>query len=418
MNNFIKENKILLISNLIAIILTYSIFFDESYSQTIAYLTFSGVIIIASVFNIFSLIKAPTKKIYRYFWYNIFLGLTISVPAIYSLISDQNNGIGTIDFILGFLFFTFLITQFFIYISLLIKLIKEKSISYQNIDNKFSKFFCTHIPLILFLLIFAYFHIIQNFQLLYIRVIDYFLYAVANLLIISQIFVWIYHAIKISRKFFLRNKIMIAIDGPSASGKGSVAKKLASHYNLPYLNTGSLYRACALRLIKNNISLEDFQNKIDIITKDIATEDLENEELFLESTGEIASVISQNKKLRKALLSTQKIFIKKSLKEKSGVILDGRDISSVIMPYANYKFYITANIDSRAQRRFDQLKAKDINVSYEEIFQKLIKRDENDINRKNSALVIDKDAIIIDNSNINAQQTFEEALKHINRSTN
>ncbi len=130
----------------------------------------------------------------------------------------------------------------------------------------------------------------------------------------------------------MNKNLLIAIDGPSASGKGSLAKRIADHFNLPYLNTGALYRAVALRLLNQKIALENFPEKIDELTNNIDHDDLENEELFSEKTGEVASVIAKNPDLRKKLVNFQREFIKNGKETKGGAVLDGRDISSVIMP--------------------------------------------------------------------------------------
>lgn len=212
--------------------------------------------------------------------------------------------------------------------------------------------------------------------------------------------------------------LLIAIDGPSASGKGSLAKKIADHFHLPYLNTGALYRAVALRLIHKKIHIHDFENHIDELTNNIAHDDLENEQLFSEITGSTASIIAKNPNLRKKLVTVQHEFIKNGIEKANGAVLDGRDIASVIMPQANHKFFVTAAVAIRADRRYKQLKAKGDKVSFEEILTQLKKRDENDKNRLASPLVIDKDAIIIDNGNLTIEETFSTAIKYINEKRN
>ena len=211
----------------------------------------------------------------------------------------------------------------------------------------------------------------------------------------------------------LQKKLLIAIDGPSASGKGTVAKKLSQHFSLPYLNTGALYRATALRLLQKQISITDFEKNISELTKDIDKDDLENEELFSEKIGEISSIIAKNSKLRLALFYLQRNFIDNSIAKYNGAILDGRDIASVIMPEANYKFFITAKVEVRAERRFKQLTAKNNIVFYDQILMQLKARDDNDKNRKDSPLTIDRNAIIIDNENLDAEETYLAALKNI-----
>jgi cytidylate kinase len=198
--------------------------------------------------------------------------------------------------------------------------------------------------------------------------------------------------------------LVIAIDGPSASGKGTIAKKLAKYFNLPYLNTGALYRFFALKLIENSYNINEIENYISPIGEKLDISDLENEKLFSEEVGVVASKIAKNQKLRNYLLDFQKNFTNST----QGAVLDGRDTTSVIAREADFKFYITAKIEIRAKRRYDQLK-----TSYEEILNNLKVRDENDISRKESPLIIVKDAIIIDNSDLSIHETFEHVLKII-----
>lgn len=211
----------------------------------------------------------------------------------------------------------------------------------------------------------------------------------------------------------MSEKLLIAIDGPSASGKGSLAQKIADHYNLEYLNTGALYRIAALRYLKMNLTAENFEVNISNLVKDLDQEDFENEELFTEITGETASRIAKNQKLRSALFDFQQDFIKNSVTNGSGVVMDGRDISSVIMPQANYKFFVTADVEVRAKRRFLQLQNKGEDVTCDKILQHLKTRDDNDKNRDKSPLTMDKDAILIDNSELDQQQAFELVLSYI-----
>jgi CMP/dCMP kinase len=210
-----------------------------------------------------------------------------------------------------------------------------------------------------------------------------------------------------------KKPLLIAIDGPSASGKGSLAQKLALHFNLPHLNTGALYRAVAWRLISHKIALENFAQNIDFLTKNLENDDLENDALFSEKTGEIASIIAKNPDLRQNLVKLQRNFIENGILRFNGAVLDGRDIASKIMPEASYKFFITAPVEERAKRRFKQLSDNGHKINYDEILAQLKARDENDKNRTNSPLVIDENAIIIDNGNLTAQETFDMVLGYI-----
>jgi cytidylate kinase len=208
----------------------------------------------------------------------------------------------------------------------------------------------------------------------------------------------------------MKKNLVIAIDGPSASGKGTLAKKIAAHFGLAYLNTGAVYRLIALRVIsqtpqqvRGDILLSD--EKISELTKNISESDLESEKLFGEDVGAVASVIAKNKKLRAAIFDFQRDFVERGKKEKNGCVLDGRDTTTVICPDADFKFFVTADVEIRAQRRFAQLK-----IPYEEILAQLKKRDENDLNRVESPLKIAPDAVVIDNGKFSIEEGFRKIL--------
>ncbi len=211
----------------------------------------------------------------------------------------------------------------------------------------------------------------------------------------------------------MKNPLVIAIDGPSASGKGTLAKKIAAHFGLAYLNTGALYRLVALRVIEKKIDPNNFDDKISDLTQLISESELENEKLFGEDVGAVASIIAKNKKLRAALFDFQLRFIAESKEQKNGCVLDGRDTTTVICPAADYKFFVTADVEIRAKRRFAQLP----NASYEKILAQLKKRDENDFNRPESPLKIAADAVVIDNGNLSIEEGFQKMLHLINGSS-
>ncbi len=213
----------------------------------------------------------------------------------------------------------------------------------------------------------------------------------------------------------MSEKLLIAIDGPSASGKGSLAQKIANHYDLAYLNTGALYRIAALRYLQMNLNDQNFEENIFNLVQGLDQEDFENPQLFTEVTGETASKIAKNQKLRSALFDFQQDFIKKGVAQANGVIMDGRDIASVIMPQADFKFFVTADVAVRAQRRFLQLQKKGDNVSFDEILHQLKVRDDNDLHRTKSPLKIDEEAIIIDNSALDQGATLLYAIDIIEK---
>lgn len=208
----------------------------------------------------------------------------------------------------------------------------------------------------------------------------------------------------------MKKPLVIAIDGPSASGKGTLASKVAAHFGFAYLNTGAIYRAIALRVILAKIDTENIDEKISELTKNICEKDLNNSELFSEEVGAVASVIAKNQKLRSSIFNFQVQFVENGKKEKNGCVLEGRDTTTVIAPNADFKFFINCDVEIRAQRRFKQLQ----NSSYEEILAQLKKRDENDINRTESPLKIAKGAHIIDNGKLPVDEAVTKIIEIIN----
>lgn len=202
----------------------------------------------------------------------------------------------------------------------------------------------------------------------------------------------------------MKKPLLIAIDGPSASGKGTLAKKISAHFELPYLNTGALYRLVALRILERKIDQNNFEKFIPELVSNISESDLENEILFGEDVGSVASIVAKNPKLRAALFDFQRDFAH----SKKGAVLDGRDTTTVIAPDADFKFFVTADVEIRAQRRFKQLQ-----TNYEEILAQLKKRDENDLNRQDAPLKIAADAHVIDNGNLSIEEGFWKILSLI-----
>jgi cytidylate kinase len=207
----------------------------------------------------------------------------------------------------------------------------------------------------------------------------------------------------------MKKNLVIAIDGPSASGKGTLAQKIAKHFGFACLNTGAIYRLIAMRVIAAEVNPENFDSEIAQLTQNISESDLENEGLFTEKVGAVASVIAKNKNLRAAIFDFQKDFVTKGKEEKGGCVLEGRDTTTVICPDADFKFFVTCDAEIRAQRRFKQLQ----NVSFEEILSQLQARDENDFNRADSPLKIAEGAHVIDNGKLTIEQGLEEVLKVI-----
>lgn len=200
----------------------------------------------------------------------------------------------------------------------------------------------------------------------------------------------------------------IAIDGPSGSGKSTIAKQLAQILKINYLDTGSMYRAIAYKLNNKKIDSDEKlyrileQSKIEI-ENNIIYLDGQNiqDEIRKEEIGKFASIISKEPIVREYLVNMQREIAKNG-----SIIMDGRDIGSVVMPDADYKFFLTADLATRARRRKDQIEKDGINIELEQIQNDLKDRDFQDINRKTSPLVKVEDAIEIDNSNLDIDQTI------------
>lgn len=204
---------------------------------------------------------------------------------------------------------------------------------------------------------------------------------------------------------------VVAIDGPAGSGKGTVAKKLSEICNLIYIDTGAMYRAIAYLTLKNNIDIKD-EDKIVELAKNaeikfingktyLNNEDV-SEKIRTMEVSKIVSPISSIIKLREILVEEQR-----KMADKSDVIMEGRDITTVVLPNANYKFYLDATVEERANRRYKELIEKGTNTSYEEIIENIKARDYNDINKPVGALKKADDAIYIDSTNM----TIEEVIK-------
>jgi CMP/dCMP kinase len=202
--------------------------------------------------------------------------------------------------------------------------------------------------------------------------------------------------------------LVVAIDGPAASGKGTLARKLAAHLGLEHLDTGSLYRAAALKLLESGMHFSDTVAAVTSAST-ITIADLKNPALTTEEVASVASIVAAIPEVRQCLLSFQRNFASNP----NGAVLDGRDIGTVICPDATIKIYITASIASRATRRFKELRNKGKNVIYEDVLTDLQERDNRDSKRTVSPLAVAKDAVVIDTSTMDADMVLEKVLSCI-----
>ena len=198
--------------------------------------------------------------------------------------------------------------------------------------------------------------------------------------------------------------IQVAIDSPAAAGAGTQAKLIAKHYNLLYLDTGKIYRFIGYLKIKNKnkFNYSFIKKKIDRLNLKI----LQNKSLLSDKVAIEASIIASDKKIRQIVNNFQVKYAYNPPKKFNGSVLDGRDITSVIMKNAMFKFFITANIKTRALRRFKELKSMNDKISYDDVLKSIKKRDKNDYNRKISPLKKTKDSILINTTNLTKRSCF------------
>ena len=213
-----------------------------------------------------------------------------------------------------------------------------------------------------------------------------------------------------------KNILKIAIDSPAAAGAGTLAKAISKHYNLFYLDTGKIYRLVAYLKIKFPEKFN--QNFIKTKIKLLKVKDLDNKALLSDEVGTKASVISKVKSTRKIVHSFQLNFAYNPPKKFKGSCLDGRDITYNIVPDADLKFFITANVKTRALRRYKELKNLNKNITYKEVLKSIKKRDKSDYNRKISPLKKTKDSVLLNTSKLTKRACFLKIKKIIDKKIN
>ena len=220
----------------------------------------------------------------------------------------------------------------------------------------------------------------------------------------------------------MKKKVIVAIDGPSSSGKSTIAKLVAKHFNFTYIDSGSIYRAITHVAIKNNliktgnidvVSLIDLLNNCSISfsfnsnNQNVIKIDgvsVENEIRTFEISNNV-SLIAEKNEIRKYVLKIQK-----DISNNKSVVMDGRDIGSVVFPNADFKFFLDASIDVRALRRWNELKLTEKDLKFEEVKKDLLKRDKKDINRKFSPLIRSKDSTLINSDSLDISEVVEHII--------
>ncbi len=202
--------------------------------------------------------------------------------------------------------------------------------------------------------------------------------------------------------------IIIAIDGPAASGKGTIAKKLSEYFGLPYLDSGLLYRIVASEVISQNIDPLEKRLVIDLVKKiNFGKSNLTN--LRNDNVSHVASITAQYQEVRDILLSYQRSFAS------NGVVMDGRDIGTVVFPNADYKFYITATLEERANRRFLELLEQNSELDRNIVKNDINNRDQRDMLRKIAPLAKAVDAIEVDTTFMKIDDVIDFIVKYIHK---
>jgi cytidylate kinase len=203
--------------------------------------------------------------------------------------------------------------------------------------------------------------------------------------------------------------MIIAVDGPAASGKGTIARALAAHFGLPHMDTGLLYRATALNLLE--VGGDPESEFAAARATDLSQISLEDSELKTETVGGIASRISAYPLVREALIERQRAFAAQA----GGAVLDGRDIGTVIAPGAEIKLFVTARPEVRAQRRFAELRAAGMDIHFTDVLADIHARDERDTGRAAAPLVQAADAILLDTSDMGPDEAVAAAIAAVER---
>ncbi|MCC6326937.1 MAG: (d)CMP kinase [Acidobacteria bacterium] len=214
--------------------------------------------------------------------------------------------------------------------------------------------------------------------------------------------------------------MIIAIDGPSGAGKSTLGKLLAKELGLLYLDTGAMYRAVALAVVRNKLGLTDEDSAAELARKArieligepdslkvfLNDEDVSAEIRTLE-VAQAASIVSTNSAVRRTMAEHQRQIGESAPK---GCVLEGRDIGSVVFPKADIKFFLTAKPEARARRRFEEDRAKGRISTYEQTLAEINERDQRDVSREDSPLTIAEDAVVIDTSELDLAEVFEQMI--------
>lgn len=216
----------------------------------------------------------------------------------------------------------------------------------------------------------------------------------------------------------MNNRLVIAVDGPAGAGKSTIAKKIAKILNIEYIDTGAMYRALTLKILKSNIKVNDIKEILKLMeSTSISFKEnhiyLDEMKVDIEIRKNIinnnVSCIAKIKEVREKMVEMQR-----RLSESNNVIMDGRDIATVVLPNANYKFFITASVEERARRRYKELLEKDNrDITYEQVLDEIKIRDKIDSTREIAPLKVTADAYVVDTTNMTIDQCVDKIISII-----
>jgi cytidylate kinase len=204
--------------------------------------------------------------------------------------------------------------------------------------------------------------------------------------------------------------MIITIDGPAASGKGTLARRLAAHFGLSHLDTGLLYRAVGEKMLAARRPLEDVEAAV-AAAREVRLDQLDRDRLMQAGLGEAASRVAAMPEVRAALLALQRGFAGRP----GGAVLDGRDTGTVVCPNADAQLYVVATAEARAKRRYKELTERGERTSYDEVLADIKRRDERDSARAVAPLKPAPDAVLLDTTDLDIEAAFQEALKIVRR---
>ena len=217
----------------------------------------------------------------------------------------------------------------------------------------------------------------------------------------------------------VRMSFVVAIDGPAGSGKGSITEIVAQKLGLECIDTGAMYRCVTLDMINKNIKLDELDKIKDLLNNIDINLDEENKKVFLNGEDvtekirsmEVTKLVSKVSSIKEVRLKL--VDLQRAIAKNKDIIMEGRDITTVVFPKADVKIYLDADVEERAKRRFKQNQQKNIESTYEEVLQNMKNRDENDKNKEFGALKVAEDAIVIDSTNMTIKQVTKKIVKLI-----